>query len=193
MAPHLFYEVGGNVSLPEGKQRLLDFFKERIDFYLRESRGQAYDVVKAVLAAGCDDIRDLVARAEAVTIARGGDDFKAVSAAFKRMKNILAQAGRPIPIGSAPYAVTQITDAESALYNRFVAVHTKAQMFAASRQYLEALETIATLRPEVDAFFESVLVNDPDTDIRENRLRLLEMIVYSFSNIADFSEIVTAG
>ena len=66
-------------------------------------------------------------------------------------------------------------------------------MFAASRQYLEALETIATLRPEVDAFFESVLVNDPDTDIRENRLRLLEMIVYSFSNIADFSEIVTVG
>ena len=40
---------------------------ERLEFYLREAKGQAYDVVKAVLAAGADDVRDAVARAEAVT------------------------------------------------------------------------------------------------------------------------------
>ena len=68
------------------------FFAERLEFYLREAKGQAYDVVKAVLAAGANDVRDAVARAEAVTAVRGSDDFAAVSAAFKRMKNILAQA-----------------------------------------------------------------------------------------------------
>src|SRR5580698_2071922 len=68
------------------------FFAERLEFYLREAKGQAYDVVKAVLAVGANDVRDAVARAEAVTAVRGGEDFAAVSAAFKRMKNILAQA-----------------------------------------------------------------------------------------------------
>ena len=72
--------------------RVQGFFAERLEFYLREARGQAYDVVKAVLAAGAKDVRDAVARAEAVTAVRGSDDFAAVSAAFKRMKNILAQA-----------------------------------------------------------------------------------------------------
>ena len=64
------------------------FFAERLEFYLREAKGQAYDVVKAVLAAGANDVRDAVARAEAVTAVRGSEDFAAVSAAFKRMKNI---------------------------------------------------------------------------------------------------------
>ena len=75
----------------EVADKLGAFFLERIDFYLREGRGHAYDVVKAVMAADANDLRDLVARAEAVTAVRGGEDFVAVSAAFKRMKNILQQ------------------------------------------------------------------------------------------------------
>ena len=55
------------------------FFAERLEFYLREAKGQAYDVVKAVLAAGANDVRDAVARAEAVTAVRGSEDFAAVS------------------------------------------------------------------------------------------------------------------
>ena len=55
-------------------------------------RGFAYDVVNAVLAAGADDVRDAIARAEALTAVRGSEDFAAVSAAFKRIKNILRQA-----------------------------------------------------------------------------------------------------
>ena len=76
------------------------FFAERLEFYLREAKGQAYDVVKAVLAAGANDVRDAVARAEAVTAVRGSEDFAAVSAAFKRMKNILAQAEEKGIIGA---------------------------------------------------------------------------------------------
>ena len=48
--------------------------------------------VNAVLAAGADDVRDAIARAEALTAARGSEDFAAISAAFKRIKNILRQA-----------------------------------------------------------------------------------------------------
>src|SRR5207253_1857882 len=52
------------------------FFRERLEFYLRDARGFAYDVVNAVLAAGSDDVVDAVARAEAVTKVRPSADFE---------------------------------------------------------------------------------------------------------------------
>ena len=66
--------------------------RERSEFYLRDARGFAYDVVNAVLAAGSDDIVDAILRAEALTQVRGSEDFASISAAFKRIKNILRQA-----------------------------------------------------------------------------------------------------
>ncbi len=76
----------------ENKAQVEAFLRERLHFYLKDVRGFAYDVVNAVLAAGADDVRDAIARAEALTAARGSEDFAAVSAAFKRIKNILRQA-----------------------------------------------------------------------------------------------------
>jgi glycyl-tRNA synthetase beta chain len=59
--------------------------------------------------------------------------------------------------------------------------------------YVAALETIATLRPYVDAFFDQVMIMDPDTRIRHRRLLMLQRILRTFSGIADFSEIVAQG
>jgi glycyl-tRNA synthetase beta chain len=61
------------------------------------------------------------------------------------------------------------------------------------KDYREALEQIATLRPQVDAFFEAVMVMAPETAVRANRLALLERVLSDFSGIADFSEIVVTG
>jgi glycyl-tRNA synthetase beta chain len=72
--------------------KLNSFFTERIEFYLRESRNQAYDVVKASMAAGADDLRDIVATAQALTAVKGSRGVSEVVNAFKRMKNILEQA-----------------------------------------------------------------------------------------------------
>jgi glycyl-tRNA synthetase beta chain len=68
------------------------FFRERLEFYLKEARGYAYDVVKAVLVAGSNDVVDAAARADAVGKVRGSADFESISVAFKRTKNILRQA-----------------------------------------------------------------------------------------------------
>src|SRR5262249_8856006 len=68
------------------------FLHERVEFYLRDVRGFAYDVVNAVMAAGWDDVADVLARAEAVTAVRTSTDFESISVAFKRIKNILRQA-----------------------------------------------------------------------------------------------------
>jgi glycyl-tRNA synthetase beta chain len=171
--------------------KLLAFFTERIDFYLREGRNQSYDVVKAVMVVGHNDLRDLVARSEAVTAIRGSEDFLAVCAAFKRMKNILAQANfRPDP-GTKATAMPNTPEARLLL--KYAELQIAIIEFRRSHAYREALETTATIRPEVDAFFEQVMVMDPNPDVRNQRLTLLATIVSGFSAIADFSEIVTAG
>src|SRR5512146_1800585 len=74
------------------EQDVASFFRERLEFYLRDVRGFAYDVVNAVLAAGSDNVPDAVARAEAAAKVRESEDFAAISVAFKRIKNILRQA-----------------------------------------------------------------------------------------------------
>jgi glycyl-tRNA synthetase beta chain len=170
------------------------FFNERIGFYLREVRGQAYDVVKAVLAVGGDDVRDAVARAEAVTVVRGSEDFAAVSAAFKRMKNILSQAQeKGFAAVSSVDAALLTEPTERALAERSAELADRVYTLREKKNYKAALEQIATLRPQVDAFFDAVMVMAPDTEIRANRLALLKKVLEDFSGIADFSEIVVAG
>jgi glycyl-tRNA synthetase beta chain len=187
---------GQNEALA-GKVRA--FLVERLEFYLREARGRAYDVVKAVLAAGVEDVRDAVARAEAVTAVReasSGDsgDFAAVSAAFKRMRNILSQAGEKgfAPSGRVDGALlTEPT--EKALAERSAELAGRVAVLREEKSYIAALEQIATLRPQVDAFFDAVMVMAPDAEVRANRLSLLQKVLGDFSGIADFSEIVVAG
>ena len=179
---------------PEIAAKMRAFFTERLEFYLREVRGQAYDVVNAVLAAGSDDVRDAVARAEAVTAVRGSEDFAAVSAAFKRMKNILAQAKEKGELPQSDEGQSgAVHAAQMELMTKEEEIADRVKRMAEKREYAGALEAIATLRPQVDAFFDQVMVMDPDPKIRASRLWLLMKIVSNFSGIVDFSEIVVAG
>jgi len=171
------------------ERKVLEFLTERLNFYLKDVRGFSYDVVSAVLAADADDVRDAIARAEALTAARASADFEAVSAAFKRINNILRQAAeKGFAVGS-PDAVNLTPEAQKLK----VAAATLAPEVAKLRQerkYGEALGKIATLRPVVDAFFDKVMVLDPDERIRGAHLVLIDGVLKGFSGIADFSEIV---
>ena len=174
-------------------RRLEVFFAERLEFYLREAKGLAYDVVKAVLASGADDVEDAIARAEAVTAMRGSEDFLAVSAAFKRMKNILAQAKDEMPDRSGQEEMRGTVPAQAALLKKSQEVSGRTEYLTNESKYEDALTEIAKLRPEIDTFFGAVMIMDPDPFVRAGRLALLRAIVSSFSRIADFSEIVVAG
>jgi glycyl-tRNA synthetase beta chain len=166
------------------------FLLERLHFYLKDVRGFAYDVVNAVLAAGADDVRDAIARAEALTAARESADFAAISAAFKRIKNILRQAEeKGFEIGS-PKSVTLAQEAQQ-LADAAATLAPKVAALREQRTYGEALALIATLRPDVDAFFDKVMVLDPDPLVRGAHLGLINEVQRGFSGIADFSEIVT--
>ena len=173
------------------REQVAAFLRERLHFYLKDVRGYAYDVVNAVLAAGADDVRDAIARAEALTAVRGSEDFAAISAAFKRIKNILRQAEeKKFALGSAKDAklsaeAQQLNDAAAALAPEVASLRQ-------IRSYNEALALIATLRPNVDTFFDKVMVLDSDEKLRGAHLGLIDGVLRNFSTIADFSEIVVA-
>lgn len=170
------------------------FFRERLEFYLRDVHGFAYDVVNAVLAADADDVVDALARAEAVARVRASADFESISIAFKRMKNILRQAseaGREVGGAVNPSILKE--DAEKELAAQVPKKAERVRALKAERKYEEALLEVAKLRPAVDLFFDKVMVMVEDPAVRANRLALLQTLVNEFSTIADFSEIVTEG
>ena len=173
---------------------ILDFLRERVEFYLRDTCGLAYDVVAAALAAGWDDVVDALARAQAVAEVRESPDFTAISSSCKRMKNILRQAeeaGKKPAQTLDPDGLKE--DAEKALAARMQVTGLRVANLREKKEYAKALSEISKLRPLIDAFFDKVMVMVEDEKLRANRLALLEKLLGDFSTIADFSEIVTEG
>jgi len=170
------------------------FFHERLEFYLKDACGHAYDVANAVLAADSNDVVDAVARAEALSKVRGSADFESISVAFKRMENILRQAAENRRrVAEALDAAALVEESEKELAGLIPQSAAAVEKLRASRNYEQALLEIAKLRPAIDRFFDKVMVMVEDERLRANRLALLRTLVKEFSTIADFSEMVTEG
>jgi glycyl-tRNA synthetase beta chain len=175
-------------------ESIAPFFRERLEFYLRDVRGYSYDVVKAVLGAGANDVVDAVSRAEAVKQVMHLPEFQAIGAACKRIRNILRQAGEK---GIAPAAnveaLANSAEEEKALIGYLKDTGAKVEQARGKKEYLEALRLLSTAREPVDKFFDKVMVMVDDASVRANRLALLRTLLTEFSTIADFSEIVSEG
>lgn len=174
-------------SLAAGDAQLEAFLLDRARYYFRDILGFAYDEVNAVLASGHDDLVDALARLEALRAVRPTPNFEPLAASFKRIQNILKQA-QFTPSGSLDQQLLEPGE-ETDLFHAYAGVNRQIQ----NQPYRAALETIASLRPPVDRFFDKVLVNAKDETVRRNRLTLLHTLLAEFSTIADFSEIVTTS
>jgi glycyl-tRNA synthetase beta chain len=173
---------------------LAGFFRERLEFYLKDVRGYAYDVVKAVLAADADDVVDALERAEAVKQVLHMPEFQAIGAACKRMRNILRQAEEKGIKPAAKFESPSAASSEEKNLAAYVAANgPKIEEFRKAKNYSAALRLLATAREPVDAFFDKVMVMVDDEKVRANRLALLQTLLKEFSTIADFSEIVKEG
>ncbi|HZD32269.1 MAG TPA: glycine--tRNA ligase subunit beta, partial [Candidatus Angelobacter sp.] len=174
------------------KAETTNFLRERLEFYLRDALGYAYDVVNAVLAAGADDVVDAIARAAALTEVRGSEDFASISVAFKRTKNILRQARENNKAIAAHLdSAALVEPSEKSLATLVPEVAANVAPLRELRNYTTALTEISRLRQPLDLFFDRVMVMVDDEHLRSNRLALLQNLLSNFSTIADFSEIVT--
>jgi glycyl-tRNA synthetase beta chain len=172
-------------------QSVSGFFRERVEFYLKDIHGYAYDVVKAVLGADAEDVVDASERAEAVKQVLHMPEFQAIGVACKRMRNILRQAQeKGIKQTEKWQALPDMSPEESNLAAYVEANGPKIEQYRKEKKYSEALFLLATAREPVDRFFDKVMVMVDDAKVRTNRLALLQTLLREFSTIADFSEIV---
>jgi glycyl-tRNA synthetase beta chain len=170
------------------------FFRERLEFYLKDVCGYAYDVVKAVLGADAEDVVDALARAEAVKEVLHMPEFQAIGAACKRMRNILKQADEKGITMAAKFQPLPDSAQEEKALAAYVEVNgPKVGALQKDAKYHDALLLLSTARGPVDAFFDKVMVMVDDERVRANRFALLRTLLKEFSTIADFSEIVTEG
>jgi glycyl-tRNA synthetase beta chain len=168
---------------------MLAFFVDRLKVSLKD-QGKRPDLADAVFALGDDDLVRIVARVDSLDAFLKTDDGTNLLAGFKRASNILKAEEKkgPLPSG-APANLAGAPAEESALYDALVALQPKLQRTLSTEDFAGAMTALAALRGPVDAFFEKVLVNDPDVAVRDNRLRLLSQVRTAMGLVADFSMI----
>ncbi|HUG81599.1 MAG TPA: glycine--tRNA ligase subunit beta [Bryobacterales bacterium] len=171
---------------------LSKFFVDRLGYYLRDVRGYRYDEVNAVMEASSDVPLDVALRTEAISEVRPTPDFEPLAVSFKRIENILKQAG-----GVNKYAKQAVdpallaAGAEADLHAAVANLREQVSSLKQTGEYVAALTAIASLRPAVDRFFDDVLVMAKDPAVKNNRLTFLAHVLTEFSTIADFAEIVS--
>ena len=179
---------------PEVERQVTDFLLDRARFILRERHGFAYDEINAAFVAGSDDLVDAVERISALQAIRKTKNFEPLAVSFKRIRNILEKAGPPSDWKLPVVREDLLTeDAERKLHSAATRVAQEAEQHRRAGRYREALQKIAALRPEVDGFFDSVMVMAEQEEVRRNRLTLLSELLRQLSTIADFSELVPAA
>ena len=165
---------------------------QRLDAALDE-KGVRYDVRDAVLAVPMQTVYETQARALALNGLMDGAAAKEALAGATRIGNILRFAGKEgvvIPNGDPSPALFE-NPSEQTLMDAWAAASEAVPAQLARREYGDALETLAGLRPAVDAFFEAVMVMGDDADRRDNRLALLGRLHETYRQLADFDKIVT--
>lgn len=174
----------------ENASSLRAFLVERLRHWLQESGGFAPDVVQAVLTAGDNVPVDAAARARALARVRSTPDFESLAVSFKRIRNILEKAGGTERFESVvPDTSLFDSDAEADLHEALERVEDEIFSHNSRRDYAASLTEIATLRPQLDRYFDEVLVMAEDEAVRRNRLAFLAHMLVQLTTIADFAGI----
>ncbi len=171
-------------SFTNALQQILDFFADRLKVQQREA-GVRHDLIDAVFALGGeDDLVRLLARVKALQVFVETDEGANLLAGYKRAANILKkEEWTPGGTNSDP------EPAEAALIAALDEAEPRAEQAVADEDFEGAMAALASLRAPIDAFFESVTVNDADQTKRAARLDLLARMRDAVHRVADFSRI----
>ncbi|MFW0778237.1 MAG: glycine--tRNA ligase subunit beta [Rickettsiales bacterium] len=169
---------------------LLEFFHDRLIVQLKDS-GIRHDVIKAVVADGDDDLVRIVNRAKALQEFITTENGANLLAGYKRAANIVAiEEKKDKTSHSGTVDSKLLSEApESALAKALEANSSKIESLFKGEDFAGMMGLLAELREPVDTFFDKIMVNDDNADIRINRLRLLASIRDTMNRVADFSKI----
>ena len=170
------------------RRQIIDFFADRLKVQQKEA-GVRHDLIDAVFALGGeDDLVRLLARVKALQSFVATDDGANLLAGYKRAANILKKEGVE-RAEQKPLSYTPEKEAEADLIAALDAAEPRARQAVEAEEFEGAMAALATLRAPIDAFFESVTVNDADPVKRTARLALLARVRDAVHAVADFSKI----
>ena len=174
--------------LSDAQSGLETFVFERLGGMMRE-QGYTAQEVDAVLSMRIQNFSDAARRLAAVRSFASLPEAPALSAANKRVGNILKKAEGAI---SEAVDVARLLEApEQALHRSLIEIAPRAEQAFAAGDYTSSLQALAGLRAPVDAFFDSVMVNVDDADLRNNRLALLLQLHRAMNRVADISRLAS--
>jgi len=163
---------------------VFDFMLDRLRAYYLDAsiRPQVFDAVRARRPTRP---LDFARRVQAVEAFLALPEAESLAAANKRIANILRKAEDAIPDTVDPGRFTEA--AERALWDRLSALRSEVEPLLAAGDHAATLARLAALRPEVDRFFDEVMVMAEDADVRANRLALLRQLQELFLQVADIA------
>ncbi|NVK34754.1 MAG: glycine--tRNA ligase subunit beta [Rhodobacteraceae bacterium] len=170
---------------------LMAFLADRLKVYLKDE-GARHDLIDAVFALdGQDDLLMVVRRVEALGKFVASDDGANLAAGYKRAVNILRAEEKKdgTPVAGRPHADHFKEQAEIDLASAIDTARAEAETAVKTENFEGAMEALSKLRAPVDSFFEAILVNADEAELRLNRLRLLAEIRDAVHVVADFSKI----
>ena len=170
-------------KITDPAQALSSFIYDRLSGGLRE-QGYSAQEVEAVLALRPQRLSDVAKRLTAVRAFAALPESPALVAANKRIGNVLKKAGEvDAHVNTAMFK----EDAEQALYAVMQKLLPESEAQFKAGDYTASLQTLAALRSPVDAFFDDVMVNAEEMDLRLNRQGLLKCLHLAMNRVADLS------
>jgi glycyl-tRNA synthetase beta chain len=162
------------------KEQLLEFLNERM--YKLYSQVNP-SVIKAVLNnSGKRDLYSLIVKIEVLTPLVNSSEFKSISETFKRVANIVKDVDMDLDIKVDEKLFEE--EGEKTLYSAFIAV--KNNVYTTLD---EKVDSLFSLKPQLDNFFDNVFVNHENEAIKTNRKNLVATVYSAFKEIADIKEI----
>ena len=180
---------GDKLTNKDCQSQVVDFVLGRFVALLQD-QGISMDVILSVSARRPTKPSDYAARIAAVSAFKELEQAEALAAANKRVANILAKQDSPVSTDISPSLLQEAP--EKALYDALKAVEGDITTSVNDGNYQAVLTALATLRDEIDQFFDNVMVMADDVEIRQNRLALLTLLRQLFLTTADISQLAKA-
>lgn len=169
--------------------KIIEFINARAKTILTD-QGFKYDEIDACMIAGNTDYLELYRRAESLNSFRKDEKFSELLLGFKRMNNIMngfRKDNRDYKLTFKESLLEQ--KEEKDLYSFFNAKENEIAKLISESRYIDLFKLISDAKQSIDSFFDKVLVMDKRTEVRDNRLSILEGILKNFTGLIDFSKI----
>ena len=183
----LYREQGVEIKNEKTEQQVLDFIKERMRNVLKLKIIKP-DIIEASISSHAgDNFLDLYKKTLLMNKYKNkGIGLNAISS-YKRAANILDKAGKGIT--GRPDAVLFRKDEEKILHEKINEIRKAFTVKDDNKDYESLLIRLSEIKESTDNFFDNVVVNDENQDIKNNRLELLKMFCNTFDNFIDFSKL----